>query len=83
MAKPASGGCHAMRTFFLLLLWCLAFAGAVFAVGLAVTIVIGIAGYESHGRSDTILMFSVIVVAFCAVLLTWAWRSRRRPRSRF
>lgn len=72
-----------MRTFFLLLLLCSAFAAAIFVVGLAITIIIGIAGYESHGRSDTILLFSVIVVAFGATLVLWVWRSRRGARSRF
>jgi hypothetical protein len=44
----------------------------------AVTILIGMVGYQSHGRGDTILLISVVVVAFATVLLLLAWRSLGR-----
>jgi hypothetical protein len=69
-----------MRILSVLLLCSAAVVGAVFIVAVAVTILIGMAGYESHGRGDTILVISVVIVAFMSILLFGAWRNRGRRR---
>jgi hypothetical protein len=67
-----------MRILSVLLLCGAAIVGAIFIVAVAVTILIGMVGYQSHGSGETILLISVVVVAFATVLLLLAWRSLGR-----